>query len=70
MQKFKQIIKKYKLEDRAEEIAEYITYKDKKHFSLDEFAKKFNLKKEDAEHILNIIYKAVEAREKYLQELK
>lgn len=70
MQRFKQIIKKYKLEDKAEEIAQYITSKDKSHFSADDFAKKFNIKKEHAQHILDTIYKAVELREKWLNDQK
>ncbi len=70
MEKFKEIIKRYSLEDKAEEIAEYITSKKKEHFSLKEFAKKFNLKEEDAKHLLETIYKAVEAREKYMKDIK
>ncbi|MBD3249909.1 hypothetical protein GF336_07720 [Candidatus Woesearchaeota archaeon] len=70
MEKFKQIIKKYNLEDKAEEIAEYVTSKEKEHFSLKEFAEKFNLEEKDAKHLLETIYKAVEAREKYLKEVK
>lgn len=68
MQRFKEIIKKHKLEDRAEEIAQYITSRDKEHFSLKEFAEKFNLPEEDAEHILKTIYKGIEARERFLKE--
>ena len=66
MLKFKQIIKEYHLEDKAEEIAEYVT--SKKEFSLKEFAEEFNLKQEDAKHILDTIYKATELREKHLKQ--
>ena len=58
------------LEEKAEEIAEYITSKSKEQFSLKEFAKHFKLPEDKAEHLVKTIYRAMEAREKYLKENK
>lgn len=68
IEQFKAIIKKHKLEEKAEEIANYITSKKKEQFSLKEFAEHFNLPMGEAEHLVKTIYKAVQARKKFLKE--
>ena len=68
MEKFKEIVKKYGLESRADEIADYVMSSDKKCFHIKDFCVKFGLKEEDASHLLDVIYKAVSAREKFLSE--
>jgi len=60
--KFRETIEKhgFNSEERAKEIADYVTDHKKSGFSIEDFAKDFNIPKEDAEIILKTIYKGVE----------
>lgn len=64
MERFKEIIKKNKLEEKADEIAELITTK--KDLSPKEFSKKFNITEEESEHLIKKMKEAMNSRERWL----
>jgi hypothetical protein len=69
MKRFQEIVQKHKLfdEEKAEEIAHYITDHRKEGFSAEEFAKDFALPIEDAQIFLSVVYKGVALREKHIR---
>ena len=66
--KFKKIVAKYELDDAvtAEKIAHYITSHPVGKFTIEEFAKEFEMEVEDATFFLHWIYKGVEFKKTHL----
>lgn len=69
IEKFKEIVKRYNLfnEDKADEIAHYITDHKKDGFSVEDFSRDFTIPIDDARIFLSVVYKGVELREKHIQ---
>lgn len=57
---FKRIVEEYKLADKAEEIAEYMTKHQK--ISVKEFATLFNMKERDAQLFVSFISRGIKFR--------
>ncbi|MGM5485217.1 MAG: hypothetical protein ACQEP1_05085 [Nanobdellota archaeon] len=58
--KFDEVIRKYGLEEKADEIADYVLKKG--NVEVDEFAKLFNIEVEDAKILLSFIEKGINFR--------
>lgn len=60
--KFKEIVQKYKLEEKAGEIADHLT-KSKEHISAKEFATLHNMTEEEATTFLTFIERGIQWKE-------
>jgi len=62
--KFKEVIEKHGLAEKADEIAEYIIKT--RHIDVKEFSKLFNIDEEDAEILISFIHKGIKFKEKHI----